>query len=279
MKSLFWLLAIFALLIFSCSSNSDNKNYAVESMAFSPQIETIPGDMVRGKGSSDMSIESPDKKIQRNASLSIEVKNIDKSLIDAKEIITKFDGEIINSDSGGFGFGQPYANIKLRVISENLNVVLIELKKISTNIISENIYTNDVTEEFIDIEARLKVMKSTEDRFNSLLSSTETVEEIIQVEKELMRIRSDIDSLEGRLNYLSKTTNMSEINLNINEQIPITGESWKLNESFTSALQNLSSFVKSFANLAINFIVFIPVIIVGIIIIVFVRKLIRKRNW
>ena len=121
-------------------------------------------------------------------------------------------------------------------------------------------------------------MKSTEDRFNSLLSSTETVEEIIQVEKELMRIRSDIDSLEGRLNYLSKTTNMSEINLNINEQIPITGESWKLNESFTSALQNLSSFVKSFANLAINFIVFIPVIIVGIIIIVFVRKLIRKRN-
>ena len=278
MKSLFWLLAIFALLIFSCASNSDNENYAVESMAFSPQMETIPGDMVRGKGSSDMSIESPNKKIQRNASLSIEVKNIDKSLIDAKEIITKFDGEIINSDSGGFGFGQPYANIKLRVISENLNVVLIELKKISTNIISENIYTNDVTEEFIDIEARLKVMKSTEDRFNSLLSSTETVEEIIQVEKELMRIRSDIDSLEGRLNYLSKTTNMSEINLNINEQIPITGESWKLNESFTSALQNLSSFVKSFANLAINFIVFIPVIIVGIIIIVFVRKLIRKRN-
>lgn len=279
MKSLFWLLAIFALLIFSCASNSDNENYAVESMAFSPQMEIIPGDMVRGKGSSDMSIESPNKKIQRNASLSIEVKNIDKSLIDAKEIITKFDGEIINSDSGGFGFGQPYANIKLRVISENLNVVLIELKKISTNIISENIYTNDVTEEFIDIEARLKVMKSTEDRFNSLLSSTETVEEIIQVEKELMRIRSDIDSLEGRLNYLSKTTNMSEINLNINEQIPITGESWKLNESFTSALQNLSSFVKSFANLAINFIVFIPVIIVGIIIIVFVRKLIRKRNW
>ena len=278
MKSLFWLLAIFALLIFSCASNSDNENYAVESMAFSPQMEIIPGDMVRGKGSSDMSIESPNKKIQRNASLSIEVKNIDKSLIDAKEIITKFDGEIINSDSGGFGFGQPYANIKLRVISENLNVVLIELKKISTNIISENIYTNDVTEEFIDIEARLKVMKSTEDRFNSLLSSTETVEEIIQVEKELMRIRSDIDSLAGRLNYLSKTTNMSDINLNINEQIPITGESWKLNESFTSAIQNLSSFIKSFANLAINFIVFIPVIIVGIIIIVFVRKLIRKRN-
>ena len=72
MKSLFWLLAIFALLIFSCASNSDNENYAVESMAFSPQMEIIPGDMVRGKGSSDMSIESPNKKIQRNASLSIE---------------------------------------------------------------------------------------------------------------------------------------------------------------------------------------------------------------
>ena len=54
MKSLFWLLAIFALLIFSCASNSDNENYAVESMAFSPQMETIPGDI------QDITINNPE---------------------------------------------------------------------------------------------------------------------------------------------------------------------------------------------------------------------------
>ena len=105
-------------------------------------------------------------------------------------------------------------------------------------------------------------MKSTEDRFNSLLLKSETIEEIIQVEKELMRIRGDIESLEGRLNYLSKTTDTSEINLNLNEQIPITGESWKINDSFTSALQNLSSFAKWFADFIINIIVFIPAILI-----------------
>ena len=86
-------------------------------------------------------------------------------------------------------FGQPYANIRIRVLSGNLDSAINEFKKLSTKIISENIYTNDVTEEFIDTEARLKIMKSTEDRFNSLLLKSETVEEIIQVEKELMRIR------------------------------------------------------------------------------------------
>ena len=175
-------------------------------------------------------------------------------------------------------FGQPYANIRIRVLSGNLDSAINEFKKLSTKIISENIYTNDVTEEFIDTEARLKIMKSTEDRFNSLLLKSETIEEIIQVEKELMRIRGDIESLEGRLNYLSKTTDTSEINLNLNEQIPITGESWKINDSFTSALQNLSSFAKWLADFIINIIVFIPAIIVIALIIIFLRKLIKNRK-
>ena len=51
------------------------------------------------------------------------------------------------------------------------------------------------------------------------------------------------------------------LNLNLNEKIPVTGESWKINESFTSALQNLSSFAKNLADFIINVIVFIPVII------------------
>tara|TARA_B000000532_G_C18833717_1_gene391558 strand:+ start:184 stop:921 length:738 start_codon:yes stop_codon:yes gene_type:complete len=219
-----------------------------------------------------------EKKIQRNANISIEVKNLDESIDKLNEIILLFNAEIISSNKGGMDFGQPYANIRIRVLSGNLDSAINEFKKLSTKIISENIYTNDVTEEFIDTEARLKIMKSTEDRFNSLLLKSETVEEIIQVEKELMRIRGDIESLEGRLNYLSKTTDTSEINLNLNEQIPITGESWKINDSFTSALQNLSSFAKWLADFIINIIVFIPAIIVIALIIIFLRKIIKNRK-
>ena len=259
----------------SCSSETIDENYSLSSMSIAPEIE-----MARD---SNMPITqsfngNPDKKIQRNANLNIEVKNINESIDKLNNIISSFGGEIISSNKGGFDYGQPYANIRLRVLSENLDSVLIEFKKLSSKVISENIYTNDVSEEFIDIEARLKIMKSTENRFNDLLSKSEKIEEIIQVEKELMRIRGDIESLEGRLNYLTKTTDTSEINLNLNEQIPITGESWKINEEFKEAFKNLLGFAKSLTNFVINVIVFIPVILVAGILVFLLRKYIKNRN-
>tara|TARA_B000000609_G_C24164598_1_gene346068 strand:+ start:158 stop:988 length:831 start_codon:yes stop_codon:yes gene_type:complete len=269
------LILLLTFLIFSCSSESETGGFSESKMSISPEMAMME----------DVRISTPptllgneEKKIQRNANISIEVKNLDESISKLNEIILLLNAEIVSSNKGGMDFGQPYANIRIRVLSGNLDSAINEFKKLSTKIISENIYTNDVTEEFIDTEARLKIMKSTEDRFNSLLLKSETVEEIIQVEKELMRIRGDIESLEGRLNYLSKTTDTSEINLNLNEQVPITGESWKINDSFTSALQNLSSFAKWLADFIINIIVFIPAIIVIALIIIFLRKIIKNRK-
>jgi len=261
--------------IFSCSSESETGFFPESKMSISPEMAMMEDARISAPPTS---LGNEEKKIQRNANISIEVKNLDESIDKLNEIILLFNAEIISSNKGGMDFGQPYANIRIRVLSGNLDSAINEFKKLSTKIISENIYTNDVTEEFIDTEARLKIMKSTEDRFNSLLLKSETVEEIIQVEKELMRIRGDIESLEGRLNYLSKTTDTSEINLNLNEQIPITGESWKINDSFTSALQNLSSFAKWLADFIINIIVFIPAIIVIALIIIFLRKFIKNRK-
>lgn len=259
----------------SCSSETIDENYPLSSMSIAPEME-----MARDSSMplTQSSISNSDKRIQRNANLNIEVKNINESIDKLNNIISSFGGEIISSNKGGFDYGQPYANIRLRVSSENLDSVLFEFKKLSSKVISENIYTNDVSEEFIDIEARLKIMKSTENRFNDLLSKSEKIEEIIQVEKELMRIRGDIESLEGRLNYLTKTTDTSEINLNLNEQIPITGESWKINEEFKEAFKNLLGFAKSLTNFAINVIVFIPVILVAGILVFLLRKYIKNRN-
>ena len=262
-------------LIFSCSSETETGGFPESKMSISSEMAMMEDVRISAPPTS---LGNEEKKIQRNANISIEVKNLDESISKLNEIILLLNAEIVSSNKGGMDFGQPYANIRIRVLSGNLDSAINEFKKLSTKIISENIYTNDVTEEFIDTEARLKIMKSTEDRFNSLLLKSETVEEIIQVEKELMRIRGDIESLEGRLNYLSKTTDTSEINLNLNEQIPITGESWKINDSFTSALQNLSSFAKWLADFIINIIVFIPAIIVIALIIIFLRKLIKNRK-
>ena len=269
-------LTILIITVFiGCAGENDLENYSGSKMSTSSEMAVMEDIRVSAPPTS-LNIE--EKKIQRNANLSIEVKNLDDSINKLNEIILLLNAEIISSNKGGADFGQPYSNIRIRVASNNLNSAIGEFKKLATKIISENVYTNDVTEEFIDTEARLNIMKSTENRFNLLLSKSETVEEIIQVEKELMRIRGDIESLEGRLNYLSKTTDTSEINLNLNEKIPVTGESWKINESFTSALQNLSSFAKNLADFIINVVVFIPVIIVIAVLIIIIRRFTKKKK-
>ena len=270
-----YFLLLFSIINCSSATNSE-ENFMSKSSMSSPEMAVMRDS--GGISISEVSQSNIDKKIQKNANLSIEVKDIEKSLDKAKQIISTFNGEIISTSSGGMDFGQPYANIRLRVPSEKLNDAVDELKKISSKILSENTYTNDVTEEFIDVEAKLNIMKSTEKRFKDLLNEANNVEEVLQVEKELMRIRGEIDSLEGRLGYLSQTTDTSEINLSINEEVPITGEKWSFSESLSSALKNLSSFAKSFANLLINLVVFIPVIIVILIIAIIIRIIIKKRK-
>ena len=270
-----YFLLLFSIINCSSVSNSE-ENFMSKSSMSSPEMVVMRDS--GGISISEVSQSNIDKKIQKNANLSIEVKDIEKSLDKAKQIISTFNGEIISTSSGGMDFGQPYANIRLRVPNEKLNDAIDALKKISSKILSENIYTNDVTEEFIDVEAKLNIMKSTEKRFKDLLNEANNVEEVLQVEKELMRIRGEIDSLEGRLGYLSQTTDTSEINLSINEEVPITGEKWSFSESLSSALKNLSSFAKSFANLLINLVVFIPVIIVILIIAIIIRIIIKKRK-
>ena len=160
------LILLFTFLIFSCSSETETGGFPESKMSISSEMAMME----------DMRISVPptslgneEKKIQRNANISIEVKNLDESIDKLNEIILLFNAEIISSNKGGIDFGQPYANIRIRVLSSNLDSAIKEFKKLSTKIISENVYTNDVTEEFIDTEARLKIMKSTEDRFNSLL--------------------------------------------------------------------------------------------------------------
>ena len=255
-----YFLLLFSIINCSSASNSE-ENFMSKSSMSSPEMAVMRDS---GRTSiSELSQSNIDKKIQKNANLSIEVKDIEKSLDKAKQIISTFNGEIISTSSGGMDFGQPYANIRLRVPSEKLNDAVEALKKISSKILSENIYTNDVTEEFIDIEAKLNIMKSTEKRFNDLLNEAKNVEEVIQVEKELMRIRGEIDSLQGRIKYLTTTTDNSQLNIYMIEEMPISGgDDWNINDSFDDSLRNFVSFTKSMADFLIGIIVFMPILII-----------------
>ena len=200
------------------------------------------------------------ERIQVSGSLSLEVQSLDEAVIGVQRLVTAYKGWVTQSNLETAG--RPYANITLLVPKSLFYELLEKIKEIASVVKSENVNSNDVTEEYIDVTARLDVMKETGSRFLSLLSDTDNIEEIILLEKELMRLRGEIDSLEGRVSYLTKTTDNSFLYLHMIEETSIIGSKWDPRNSFAGSIRNLISFSKHAADFLISLVVFLPVILV-----------------
>ena len=200
------------------------------------------------------------ERIQVSGSLSLEVQSLDEAVIGVQRLVTAYKGWVTQSNLETAG--RPYANITLLVPKSSFYELLGEIKEIASVVKNENVNSNDVTEEYIDVTARLDVMKETGSRFFSLLSDTDNIEEIILLEKELMRLRGEIDSLEGRVSYLTKTTDNSLLHLHMIEETSITGSKWDPRNSFAYSIRNLISFSKHAADFLISLVVFLSVILV-----------------
>jgi len=136
----------------------------------------------------------------------------------------------------------------LRIPSENFSAAINEVSLLA-EVTSSRISSRDVTEEYVDVEARLKNLKLQEQRYRDLLNRAEKVEDILKVERELERIRGTIESLEGRMNYLKNQISLSTLEINISHPTPITGEEW----GFVKAVQNaVKAMAESFYNMIIK---------------------------
>jgi hypothetical protein len=202
---------------------------------------------------------SEESRIQIKGNISLEVRNISDAIEEIRASVNQHNARVTSSESGDSY--NKYANISILVPKESFDELIEAVKNVGTNVTHENINSNDVTEEFVDIGAKLNVMNQTENRFLALLSETSSVEEIMSVEKELMRLRGEIDSLEGRMKYLSKTTDNSVLNVYMTEEVPITGSEWSFFDSVDNSVRDLVSFSKHIANFLISLAVFTPIII------------------
>ena len=141
---------------------------------------------------------------------------------------------------------------------------------------NSHIYSQDVTEEYIDVESRLKTMRTKEERLLGILNQSGKLSDILAVENELANTRAQLESLEGRLRYLSNKTEFSTFNLTIEQTAASTqqvsagglqGVGARAKEAFIQAINNiflgLGTFLV-FLSAAIPYLV-VAAIVVGIV--------------
>jgi type III secretory pathway component EscV len=156
--------------------------------------------------------EKIEKKIIKTADITLEVRNLRDSRQAIEKTISKYKA-YISEEKESNSSSNISTSLIIRIASEKFDSLVNDISTIAKNVDSKNISLSDVTEEFIDIQARLKNKKEVEKQYQEILKKARTIDEILQVNEHLRRVREEIESQEGRLKYLENKVSLSTINL------------------------------------------------------------------
>lgn len=159
--------------------------------------------------------------IIKTATLRGEVEKYDPWMAQVKELITRYQAYIVHTSTRRDYEQVLSGQTTIRVPQNHFESLLADLKKNLKKIESEEIGGQDITEEFFDLSARLENQKRAEERLREILRSAKSVQEVLQVEQELTRVRENIERMEGRKKYLQDQVSYSTITVEWHEPYPL----------------------------------------------------------
>lgn len=202
---------IFLFTILSCSGNSGSFNYASEE-GVSNLAEAEYLDQATEPTSEP--IDQIERKLITEGRVSFETSDIETSRAKILQAVNKYKAYISSDEE--FNYSEELRNtITVRIPSENFDYFLSEATKGVEKFESKEINVRDVTEEFLDVQARLKTKKELETRYLELLKKADSVSDMLEIERQIGQLRSEIESIEGRLNYLQNRVSFSTLTLTL----------------------------------------------------------------
>ncbi|KUJ61083.1 hypothetical protein AR687_14195 [Flavobacteriaceae bacterium CRH] len=209
MRYIFFLFLVF-LSLTGCSKNEDEvyNNMAISAVKLPPKSESSNADVLYDKASSP----EIQKKIIKQASLRFETNDLENTF-NQIEIAIKANKGTIQNDSEGKDYDNIYRNLTVRVPSQNFDTFINSVSKGVSYFERKDISSEDVTEEYIDLNSRLNTKRKLEARYIEILKKANKISEILEIEKQISVIREEIEAKEGRLKYLESRVSESTISI------------------------------------------------------------------
>jgi len=222
MKSIIFISALFIGLVFaSCGPSSEELAKTSDSQILynktddlisSKEEPAAPEGNEKGIIQNDLiNVKQPDK-IIKTANMSIQVEEFDSSLSKIRKTVNQFQGYISNENESHCSY-QIYNTLTIRIPKDKFDGLISQFEKLATVVDSKNVNMEDVTEEYVDIETRLKTKKEVETRYLEILKQSKSITDILNVENELRVIREEIEAKEGRMKFLNDQIGLSTITL------------------------------------------------------------------
>lgn len=164
--------------------------------------------------------EAADRKIIRNANLTMEVNSTTDTQHRVTSIAEAQGGFVVTSEAKQRENTDPSKrtlDIKLvvRIPANRFGPALDEIRGLATTLREENVAGQDVTEEFIDLEARIKTQRALELQFLEIMKQARNVSDALEVQRQISDVRTDIEKLEGRKRFLENRASLSTITVNL----------------------------------------------------------------
>jgi hypothetical protein len=194
----------------------------------------------------------------------IEVEKVDPAILKIRMLAAQVGGYITNSSMSGGRDQIRQATLEVKIPSPKYDEAIGSLSTIG-KVETVNSQAQDVGEEFVDVTARVTNARRLEERLLSLLANrTGKLDEVLRVERELARVREEIERYEGRLRYLGTRVATSTLTITIHEPSPLIGNNPGDNPIGAALRRAWHNFVGLIAGIIASLGVLIPLGLIGV---------------
>jgi len=165
---------------------------------------------------------SVNRKIVRQAELDLEVDSATNTQSSIEQLAERHGGYVVSAtrDVSHESAIDTRVSVVIRVPADQLTNTLTDVKRLGRGIGSERVTSDDVTDEFIDVSARIVSQENLEHQYFDILKRAETVKDAMEVQKELAEVRTEIERLKGRQQLLDKESAFSTLTVHLTTAVP-----------------------------------------------------------
>jgi hypothetical protein len=177
----------------------------------------------------------------------------------AQAIASGLGGDVLNLTQSGSGDTRS-ASLTIRVPSSRFADALQQLRTLEGEVQTSGVSAQDVTDQFVDLQARLAAKQAEEQRYLAILNRANTIDEILKVDASLSNVRTQVEQLTGQINSIKQRTDYSTISMSIATIAVLPGDTatkaWDPAKTVTRALAALGAMMQVFADVVIWLLVF-----------------------
>ncbi len=275
MKTLTILIVFLAAACGGGSSDSSSANYeaapmiaedAVAESSFTQKVSNAPLQ------------QDPEfqKKVIKTGGLSYKVESTKEEYVRINSLLEQYEA-YISSENENKGYDRINYSVSIKVPPQHFDPLINDLTK-DKKVDNRWVSTDDVTERYYDLQSRIANKKKLEERYQEILKKAENIRDILEVEKNLNQVRSEIESLQGQFKLLSHRINFSTIDVSFYELVP-----YELNQEprpgfGTRLINSITAGWQGFLTFLVYLLALWPFGLVGLGVVWLVRRIRSKKS-